>query len=405
MPPLDTGSVTHTLRLVDPLDKRAAPVPRDFPTVGDYLRAAREHRGRSLPELADSTRIRRAYLAAIEEGNYSALPSRPFAVGYVRAYAEALGVDADAAAERFRGEMPDTSEPLRPPVGVDNDRSGQRPLLMILGALVVAAVVGWNIVQRVTAVEGDAAPPALPAAPVVAEAPAPQGPIALGAPTPPPPEQTTPAPYVTPGLAPTDEAAAAAAAAPKPTDVLGPIPADAPQRFETKSQVYGVDAGGPVVLLQARKPASLIIRGPGGEVYFARQLKAGEAYRAPIGQKLSVDTTDPGSISVYVSGQLRGVLGTPQTPLDRVAVEIAKRAPVAPSPAPTQPRPARAAARAAPPSAAPPVSAPVSAQAPTPTPTPTPTPSTAPAAAADAAPAPAVPPAIPPAAAEAPAAE
>jgi hypothetical protein len=36
-----------------------------------------------------------------------------------------------------------------------------------------------------------------------------------------------------------------------------------------------------VVTLQAIKSASLIVRGADGSVYFARQLRAGEAYRAP----------------------------------------------------------------------------------------------------------------------------
>ena len=324
MPPLDTGSVTHTLRLVDPLNDRAEPAPADFPTVGAFLRAVRERRGRGLADLASTTRIRRAYLAAIEESNYAALPSRPFAIGYVRAYANALEADGEAAAERFKVESPDTTEPLRAPIGVKHERTARRPLFFVAAAVVVAAVVGWNIAQRALTVEKDTAPPAIPAAPAIDEAPPPQGPISLGAPTPPPAEQTTPVPYVTPGLAtaaePADGAVAAAAA----------VADAAPLVFAPKGAVYGAAAAGPSVVLQARKPSSLIVRGATGQVYFARQLAADEAYRAPLGENLSAEVADPADFSLYINNQLRGALLVNQTPLDKVAAEIVARAPAAP---------------------------------------------------------------------------
>jgi hypothetical protein len=81
------------------------------------------------------------------------------------------------------------------------------------------------------------------------------------------------------------------------------------------------------VVLQARKPASLIVRGPAKEVYFARQLAAGEAYRAPIGQKLTAEVTDPAGFSVYINNQLRGALLVTQTPLDKIAIDIVNHSP------------------------------------------------------------------------------
>ena len=321
MSPLDTGSVTHTLRLVDPLNERAEPVAAEFPTAGAYLRAVRERRGRGLADLASTTRIRRAYLAAIEESDYAALPSRPFAIGYVRAYANALEVDGELAAERFKLEAPDTSEPLRAPIGVKHERSGRRPLFFLVAGLVVVAVVGWNIAQRTMTVEKDSAPPAIPAAPAIDEAPPqPQGPIALGAPTPPPAEQTTPVPYVTPGLQ-TTPATPANGSAPAVAAVDS-----APLVFAPKGAVYGAAAGGPSVVLQARKASSLIVRGATGQVYFARQLAAGESYRAPLGENLSAEVGNPADFSLYINNQLRGALLVAQTPLDKVAAEIVAHA-------------------------------------------------------------------------------
>lgn len=348
MPPLDTGSVTHTLRLVDPLSDRAELAPGDFQVVGAYLRAVRERRGHTIADLAAATRIRKAYLAAIEEADYSVLPSRPFAIGYVRAYAKALELDGEAAADRFKLEMPDASEPLRNPIGVKHEKPERRPLFFAAAAVVVVAVVGWNIAQRALTVSQEPAPPPLPA-PVAADAPqAPQGPISLGAAQPPPAEQTTPAPYVTPGLAaaqPVDPAAPVAAA--KPEAVLA---STAPQVFSTRAAIYGSTAPGPAVVLQARKAASLIVRGAAGEVYFARQLAMGEAYRAPVGRKLQAEVTDPGAFSVYINDQLQGALVAPQTPLDKVAAEIVAATPAPPRP--VAPRPAPRPAAVAPPAAA-----------------------------------------------------
>jgi hypothetical protein len=124
---------------------------------------------------------------------------------------------------------------------------------------------------------------------------------------------------VTPGLANSGvPASGPAQPAAAPTDAP-------PQVFAAKGQVYGA-ASGPSVVLQARKPASLIVRGPTGQVYFARQLAAGEAFRAPLGEQLSAEVSDPASFSLYINNQLRGALLVTQTPLDKVAEEIVAHA-------------------------------------------------------------------------------
>ncbi len=101
--------------------------------------------------------------------------------------------------------------------------------------------------------------------------------------------------------------AAAAADAPKPA-------------FEPKGAVFGAQAAQSVITLQARKPASIVIRGPDGSVYFARQMAAGQAYRAPMVVKgLIVDVSDPLAFDVYANGALEGQLPSTQTPLAKLA--------------------------------------------------------------------------------------
>lgn len=71
---------------------------------GDRLRQARETKGLSLETIAESTRIARRHLSALERGDLEALPSGPFAKGYIRAYAEYLGVDPLPFLEAYRSE-------------------------------------------------------------------------------------------------------------------------------------------------------------------------------------------------------------------------------------------------------------------------------------------------------------
>lgn len=312
MAPLDTGSMMN-MRLVDPLGERVGPAPNDYATTGEFLRAVREHKGQTLDELAKATRIRKSYLLAIEEGDQSSLPSRPFAIGYVRSYAQTLGIDGDAVAARFKRETPDHDEPLRDPVGVAHEKPKRSPLILAVIGLILSGVVLWNVVQRAM-VQEDRDTGGMPA--VTAEPAAPAHPntvLAIGASTPAPASQNLPEPYTPPGLpladgtrAPAVQAASIAAAAAIPTV------------FTARGAIYGAPTGN--VVLQAIKPSSLIVRGVGGAVYFARQLAAGEAFRAPPGEGLTANVADPAAFALYVYGQSKGLLVSAQTALDKLAV-------------------------------------------------------------------------------------
>ncbi|HXI87066.1 MAG TPA: helix-turn-helix domain-containing protein, partial [Parvularculaceae bacterium] len=76
----------------------------EFASAGAHLKAVREASGLSLDEVSERTHIKAAYLAAIEEMRPEHLPSRPFAIGFARVYAEAMGLDANAVIARFKDE-------------------------------------------------------------------------------------------------------------------------------------------------------------------------------------------------------------------------------------------------------------------------------------------------------------
>jgi len=93
--PLDSGGVTQLYRSgdMDPADSFAPaeePSLHYGPDIGAALKAAREFRGLSLQDVSDATRIRRTYLGALEDMRLDELPSRPFTLGYIKAYARHL---------------------------------------------------------------------------------------------------------------------------------------------------------------------------------------------------------------------------------------------------------------------------------------------------------------------------
>src|SRR5438309_1610543 len=61
--------------------------------LGSSLREAREAKQLPLREVEWATRIRSQYLAALEDEDFNRLPAPAYARGYIRAYAEYLGID------------------------------------------------------------------------------------------------------------------------------------------------------------------------------------------------------------------------------------------------------------------------------------------------------------------------
>src|SRR5580658_8854280 len=74
-------------------------------TVGQDLRAARLRRGDDLATVSKSLKIRKDHLEAIEEDRLEQLPGRTYAVGFVRSYADYLGLDTQQCLERFKAEI------------------------------------------------------------------------------------------------------------------------------------------------------------------------------------------------------------------------------------------------------------------------------------------------------------
>ncbi len=74
--------------------------------VGTYLRQKREARGMSVAELSRATKIKESSLLALEEARFEVLPARVFVVGWVGAYARAVGADPVEAVTLLTAERP-----------------------------------------------------------------------------------------------------------------------------------------------------------------------------------------------------------------------------------------------------------------------------------------------------------
>jgi cytoskeleton protein RodZ len=73
--------------------------------VGDRLRAARLAAGLDLSDIASKTRVPLRHLTSIENGDYAALPSSTYAVGFVKSFARVVGADEKELATALKIEM------------------------------------------------------------------------------------------------------------------------------------------------------------------------------------------------------------------------------------------------------------------------------------------------------------
>jgi len=71
-------------------------------SFGQKLKEAREIKGYSLEYIEEETKIRKLYLNALEQENFKILPPKVYATGFVRKYADFLGLDPDIMVEEFQ---------------------------------------------------------------------------------------------------------------------------------------------------------------------------------------------------------------------------------------------------------------------------------------------------------------
>ena len=82
-------------------DQDSTPHHSELASFGEELRREREIRGISLKEIADTTKISKRFLEAIERNDHKTLPAPVFTRGFVREYARYLGLNSEEMVNRY----------------------------------------------------------------------------------------------------------------------------------------------------------------------------------------------------------------------------------------------------------------------------------------------------------------
>ncbi|AXO16761.1 hypothetical protein TH15_13345 [Thalassospira profundimaris] len=116
-----------------------------YTEVGSLLKATRVGLGQTVEDVCRMLRIRKIYIEAIESSDYAALPNGPYGLGFVKAYAEHLGLDGAEIARRFRAESnaPAVRSELSFPKPVQESRVPGGAVLLIAVMLGLGAYGGW----------------------------------------------------------------------------------------------------------------------------------------------------------------------------------------------------------------------------------------------------------------------
>ena len=272
------------------------------PKAGADLRAARERVGWTLQQMAASLRIRQPYLEALEAGRLDDLPGNAYALGFLRTYASALGLDSNEISRRFKAEAAAVNQKteLTFPVPVP-ERGVPAGAVVLLGVLLAAsAYAGWyhlsgegrlpaetntQVPVRLAPLAEQAVPPAVPPpAPAAAPVPAPADVL-----PPPPVIQQAEAPPV-PSISPSS--AAAAPVTPPPV-----LPAPGASSVQSR------------ILLRANADAWMQVRDRAGSVLLNRILHPGETWEVPATPNLLLTTGNAGGTDLLVDGAATASLG------------------------------------------------------------------------------------------------
>ncbi len=125
---------------------------KDFPdTIGGKLQQARMQKRMKLPSIAKKLRIREEFLDALEKGNYYVFPALVYGVGFLRTYANFLGLNADELTTRFKKETTDLkSTPLDMPRTHDPKVMPSPKIIFRSLAVLIVLYLIWTIFRIVT---------------------------------------------------------------------------------------------------------------------------------------------------------------------------------------------------------------------------------------------------------------
>jgi helix-turn-helix protein len=120
--------------------------------IGNSLREARVRQQLDWPQIELATKIRAKYLRALEDEQFGILPAQPYVKGFLRTYAEYLGLDGQLYVDEYSsrnvgGDAFDEPVPRRSP-RVHQSRGIERKVLLLalagIAALTALVIVAWK---------------------------------------------------------------------------------------------------------------------------------------------------------------------------------------------------------------------------------------------------------------------
>lgn len=317
-------------------------------SVGATLRAARLNKGVDPDHVAETLKMKREHIEAIEDNDFTRLPGRTYAIGFVRSYSRYLGLDAEVMVQRFKeesaGREHDRPVELVFPDAPEEKRNGSGSLVFV-AILITAGIAGAYYVSMPERHAGAATPKTNDAQVVETPTFIADGPVAPAASV--SSSLVQPSSLLADGTAAqvgtADPTTSAALTAPASQTPAAPAPSVAP----AAGRVFGTENVGSRIQLRANAEAYVLVKelGPTGKVtIFDRTLMAGESYRAPDRPGILLITGNAGGLDIEIDGKKLGVLGKSGQTLRNIPIEasqLVERLAAAPSDtAPAAPKPA-----------------------------------------------------------------
>ena len=254
-------------------------------SAGDELRQRREALGLDLGDVAAALRIKPAHLASLEAGRPEELPGAVYAIGFVRAYADYLGLDGGEILRRFKQQStllaakPALAFPI--PLGERSMPGGG--MLLVALILAVCAYGGWFYLST-----GDG-----PRRERVAEVPLELLPYREPFRT--PPAVSRPVESQAASRSPAAPSEGSGRSSPTEAGSGSAMPA-VPAATDPAPNPAGE------VVIRATADSWIQIRDARQSVLLTRVLKAGESCRAPARPGLSMRTGNAGGLEITVNG-------------------------------------------------------------------------------------------------------
>lgn len=126
----------------------------EIQTVGAMLREARLKAGKTEAQIAEELCIRKTFVTAIEEMDFANIPPRPFGIGFIRSYAELVGLNSDRIVSSYRQSFHENKEEKVSEKITHTGNSSPRFKHIFFGLLGLAALfVVWSVLPLSEQVE------------------------------------------------------------------------------------------------------------------------------------------------------------------------------------------------------------------------------------------------------------